>query len=208
MNESNSGRLYSSPHKELLRDYTKFTENEYSAIFEKIIFPAAEKHGVAKENIICEDLGYVTDNVKKVIEKLGLTGLSLTQFGYSGADAPARNVIMLGAHDNKSYIEFTNELFAKASILGEGRDRFIYKTHILGSDTVNPKEDVHQYREDIRRDKTKFLAASFAELFTSPAKKVQIFFTDFFGMDKTYNVPGAKKDCWTLRLESDYEKLY
>lgn len=52
------------------------------------------------------------------------------------------------------------------------------------------------------------MAASFAELFTSPAKKVQLFFTDFFGIGKTYNVPGSKKDCWTLRLDSDFEKLY
>ena len=50
--------------------------------------------------------------------------------------------------------------------------------------------------------------ASFAELFTSKARKVQIFFTDFFGIGKTYNVPGSKKDCWTLRLTPDYENLY
>ena len=37
---------------------------------------------------------------------------------------------------------------------------------------------------------------------------MQIFFTDFFGIGKTYNVPGTKKDCWTLRLTPDYEDLY
>ena len=84
----------------------------------------------------------------------------------------------------------------------------MYKTHILGSDTVIPDKDINLYREEIRNDKKKFMTASFAELFTSPAKKVQIFFTDFFGIGKTYNVPGAKKDCWTLRLNSDYEELY
>ena len=45
-------------------------------------------------------------------------------------------------------------------------------------------------------------------LFTSKAKKVQIFFTDFFGIGKTYNVPGSKNDCWTLRLTPDYENFY
>ena len=84
----------------------------------------------------------------------------------------------------------------------------MHKTHILGSDTVIPGKDVNQYREEIRRDKKTFMAASVAELFTSPAKKIQIFFTDFFGIGKTYNTPGAKKDCWTLRLQSNYEDLY
>ena len=208
MTPKNSGRIYSSPNIQIFKDYCKYTDAEYNAIFEKIIFPAAEKFGIRRNDIICEDLGDQTPPVKRAIEKLGLTGLSVTQFGYSGVDAPERNVIMLGSHDNQSYIEYTDNLFARASSLGEGRDRFMYKTHILGSDTVVPGKDVNQYREEIRKDKKKFMTASFAELFTSPAKKVQIFFTDFFGIGKTYNVPGTKKDCWTLRLDSNFEDLY
>jgi 4-alpha-glucanotransferase len=208
MTSTNSGRIYSSPNIQIFKDYCKYTDSEYNAIFEKIIFPAAEKYGIKRNDIICEDLGDQTLPVKRAIEKLNLTGLSVTQFGYSGVDAPERNVIMLGSHDNQSYIEYTDNLFARASSLGEGRDRFMYKTHILGSDTVTPEKDINLYREEIRKDKKKFMTASFAELFTSPAKKVQIFFTDFFGIGKTYNVPGTKKDCWTLRLNSNFEDLY
>ena len=207
MTEKNSGRLYSSPDHPLLRQYARTSEEEYSAILEKIVFPAAEKYGITKDKIICEDLGYVTDHVKNVIEKLGLTGLSVTQFGCSGVDAPARNVIMPGSHDNKSFIEYTDEFFRNGST-DQGRDYFMFKTHILGSDTVTPDKDVDAYREEIRSDKKKFLTASFTELFTSPAKKVQVFFTDFFGIGKTYNVPGTKKDCWTLRIPSEFERLY
>ena len=202
MNETNSGRIYSSPDKDIFREYTKKTEEEYLGIFTKIIFPVAEKYGISRDKIICEDLGHLTDPVKNAIYKLNLTGMSLTQFGYSGYDAPARNVIMLGGHDNKSYIEYTNDFFENKN------EYFYYKTHILGSDTVRPEKNVDEYREEIRNDKNKFIAAGVAELFTSPAKKVQVFFTDFFGIGKTYNVPGSKKDCWTLRLNSEYEKLY
>ena len=202
MNENNSGRIYSSPDVDMFREYSKKTEDEYLGIFTKIIFPTAEKYGITKDKIICEDLGHLTDPVKNAIYKLNLTGMSLTQFGYSGFDAPARNVIMLGGHDNKSYIEYTDDFFKNKD------EYFMYKTHILGSDTVIPEENVDKYREDIRTYKTKFMAASFAELFTSPAKKIQIFFTDFFGIGKTYNVPGSKKDCWTLRLNNDFENLY
>lgn len=208
MLDESSGRLYSSPLHSKFGQYAKYTEDEFAAIFEKIIFPAAKKFGITKDNIICEDLGYVTDNVKRVINRLGLTGMSLTQYGYSGADAPPRNVIMLGGHDNMSYIEFTDNLFERASCLGEGRDRFIYKTHILAADTNIPGKDENQYREELRGDKKKFMSGSFAELFTSPAKKVQIFFTDFLGIGKTYNVPGAKEGCWELRAPENYEDLY
>lgn len=208
MTDFNSGRLYSSPHIDILKNYTKFTEAEFTAIFDKIIFPAAEKFGVSRDSIICEDLGFVTENVKKVIQKLNLTGMSLTQFGYSGYDAPARNMIMLGGHDNKSYIEYTDELFANASSLEKGREKFIFKTHILGSDTNIPNEDVNVYRENMRKDKSKFIAASFAELFTSAAQKVQIFFTDFFGIGETYNIPGTKEGCWELRVPENFEDLY
>ena len=54
----------------------------------------------------------------------------------------------------------------------------------------------------------KFSSSSFAELFTSPAKKVQLFFTTFFGMNETYNIPGTTKDCWTLRIPEKFEDLY
>lgn len=208
MTASNSGRLYSSPYKEDFEPYTKRNIDEYAAIMEKIVFPAAEKYGIGRDAVICEDLGDVTAPVRDVIERLQLTGITLTQFGYSGADAPARNVIMPGSHDNKSFIEYADELFANASYSKHGAEHFIYKTHVLGSDTVVPDENVDKYRFELRSDKLKFLAASFAELFTSPAKKVQIFFTDFFGIPKTYNTPGQKKDCWTLRLGSGFEKLY
>ena len=208
MTDENSGRLHSSPHRPFLSKYSKFKDSDFTNIFEKIIFPAAAKYGVSKSDIICEDLGELTPPARMVIEKLGLTGMSVVQYGYSGADAPARNVIMLGSHDNKSYIEFTKDLYEGAKILGWRRDHFMHKTHILGSDTAVPGEDVQQHREYIRRKETNFLAASFAELFTSKAKKVQIFFTDFFGIGKTYNVPGGKQGCWELRLPENWESLY
>ncbi len=208
MTSENSGRLCTSPHMELFKNYGRYTESDFTAIFEKIIFPVAKKCGVPKSNIICEDIGNQTEPVKNVIKKLGLTCLTLTQYGQTGYDSPPNNVIMLGAHDNMSYIEYTDMLFNRASYNGNGLGEFNYKTHILGSDTVTPGKDVNLYREEIRSSKQNFMAASFAELFTAKAKKVQIFFTDFFGIGKTYNIPGTKKDCWTLRLNSNYEDLY
>ena len=69
-------------------------------------------------------------------------------------------------------------------------------------------KEIKEYRESIRKDKRSFVAASFAELFTSPAKRVQIFFTDFFGIAKTYNRPGTSTGNWSLRLGENFEEDY
>ena len=207
MNWNNSGRLYSSPHVSMLKKYSKNSIEDYSALFDKIILPAASKYGLTQDDILCEDLGDKTYPVQKVMEKFKLTGLWLTQFGYNGADAPKNSVIMMGAHDNQSFLEYTDSFFYN-SAWGQGRDNFMRKTHTLAADTMTFEKDENDYREKLRSDKKEFLKASFAELFTSPAKKVQVFFTDFFGINKTYNVPGSKKDCWTLRLPSNWEELY
>ena len=54
----------------------------------------------------------------------------------------------------------------------------------------------------------KFISASFTELFASPARRVQIFFTDLFGIPKTYNRPGTTGDNWSLRLGENFENDY
>lgn len=208
MTFENSGRLYSSPHNKNFESYAKYSIEEYAALLEKIVFPAALKYGISKDSIICEDLGEVTSPTRAVLNKLGLPCISVTQFGANGYDAPENNVIMPGSHDNKSYIEYTNDFFANANNSEGCYNYFMHKTHTLASDTSIPGQDENMYREKLRNNKKNFLSASFAELFTSPAKKIQLFFTDFFGIGKTYNVPGTKKDCWTLRLNENFEKLY
>ena len=208
MNDLNSGRLYSSPEKPLFSKYTRYDEKDYFSMFEKIIFPAAEKMGVNKSDIIAEDLGELTSHVVNVIKKLGLPGLSIVQFGANGLSSPEKNVIMLGSHDNKSFIEYTDDFFNNHSDLNGNRDYFMYKTHILAADTVPYDKDENAYREEIRYDKSKFILASFVDMFVGNAKRIQIFFTDLFGIGETYNVPGTKKDCWTLRIPDNFEKVY
>lgn len=201
MNENNSGRLYSSPNHPVLSKYTKYSEDQYAEILEKIVFPAAEKYGLSKDDIICEDLGTLTDPVKNIMNSRNLTGIAVTQYDYRGKDVPEKNVIMPGSHDNESYIEYTDNIFNDRSHLEE-------KAHKLGEDTIIQGEDWNNYVGEICSNKTKFTAASFAELFTSPAKKIQLFFTTFFGIGKTYNKPGTTEDCWTLRVPENYDNMY
>ena len=206
MTSANSGRIYSL----FSGRYQKKNDEEYAALFNKIIIPAAEKYGLKKSSIICEDLGDKTKPVKNVMKRLDLSGISITQFDDRGAKAPEKNVIMIGSHDNNSFIEFINDLFNFKNDAAK-EARFMKKTKFLAEDTA-PKgateEEKKQYIKELRTDKKKFLAAGFAELFASPAKRIQIFFSDFWGLGKTYNRPGTTRGNWALRLGEDFEADY
>lgn len=203
MNSKNSGRLFSEPMHEVFGQYAKSTYAEHAEIIEKIVIPAAAKFGLTKDDIICEDLGTVTEPVRHVMNKLGLSGIAITQYDYRGKDTPEKNIIMPGSHDNESMVQYTDKMFS----YGERR-HLEEKTQKLADDTIVPGENWGNYRYQMMNDKKKFLSASFAELFTSPAKKVQLFFTTFFGMNRTYNQPGTTEGCWTLRIPENYEDMY
>ena len=206
MTNANSGRIYSL----FTGQYQKKTDEDYAALLSKIIIPAAEKFGLNKSAIICEDLGDKTRPTKRVMNMLNLSGASVTQFDHRGANAPAENVIMAGSHDNASFIEFVEDLF-NFNGNKDKKARFLRKTRHLTEDTAPQgatNEDKKKYLKELRTDKLKFIAASFAELFTSPAKRVQFFFADFWGLGKTYNRPGTTQGNWALRLGEDFENDY
>ena len=228
MTAQNSGRIYS-----VAGEFKKKPE-EYSNIMEKIILQSAKEHGMDKKDIICEDLGEKTEPTQMVMDKLGLSGISVTQFDYRGKDTPHRNTIMIGSHDNESFLEYTDKLFDKVSGMNineksafgkfiiavknklniksnEDLVHFMRKTKLLAEDTAPrdaSKEEIREYKKQIRTDKNKFISAGFAELFTSPARRVQIFFADFWGLGKTYNRPGTSSGNWELRIPSDFEQSY
>jgi 4-alpha-glucanotransferase len=199
MTAQNSGRLFSDPKYRKLPD-------EYSNILEKIVLPAARKYGLDKSALICEDLGEVTRPTEETMKKLDLSGIAVTQFDYRGADTPARNVIMIGSHDNQSFLEFVENFFKNTK-----SKHFYDKTRMLAEDTAPKdasKNAIKHLEHEIRTDKKKFIASSFAELFTSPARRVQIFFADFWGIPRTYNRPGTTEGNWTLRIGENFEKDY
>lgn len=203
MTPQNSGRLYSSPNHPILGKYARKNDEEYSVILDKIVFPAAEKYGLSKEDIICEDLGEITQPVRNVMNRLNLSGIAITEYDYRGREQGQNKVIMLGSHDNSSFIEYVDRMFTH----NENNHRS-NKASYLSEDTAAAGENRGQYQYQIFSDKKKFMLASFTELFTSPAKRVQLFFTDFFGIGETYNKPGSEKDCWALRMPENFEDVY
>src|SRR5574344_775943 len=117
--DASAGRLYSSPDNPELKEYAKSTTKQYADIIEKIVIPAAQRAGVKSDAIICEDLGSVTEPVKNVMKELKLRGIAVTEFSDAskecsvrGKNVPQNKVIMLGSHDNPSFIEYTDGLFS------------------------------------------------------------------------------------------------
>lgn len=208
---SSAGRLFSSPNNPELAKYAKNTTEEYAQIIEKIVIPAAKKAGLAAENIICEDLGTVTEPTTRVINDLNLRGIAVTQYAsgtetdsFRGKNVPAKNLIMIGSHDNISFIEHTKELFDKNEV---GKFSELLSRDIL-PETVS-FEEIMALKGKIESNPETYMAAKFTELFTSPAKKVQVFFTDLLGIGETYNKPGTSGgENWSLRMPTNFEKNY
>lgn len=227
-----AGRLYSSPnHPELSKysiisnddtdpnfkpDEEKWVKNLsdeqiklYGRMIEKIVIQSAIEAGLDKSAIVAEDLGTLTNPVVKVMEKYGLAGMKLVQFVIATEpDHPYRckNIVpnswaMTGTHDNRPI-----RLWAKDMINTEADTPHVNN---LMADLYSEFDGQDMIRHKLYTD-DKFLAFSkLVEVFASKAENIQIFFTDFFGLQETYNVPGTSGDKnWSLRIPDNFEEVY
>ena len=236
--EEGAGRLYSSPtHPELSKysvareeninktpiegkfvtpDDEKWIDNLddkqvtlYGRMIEKIVIAAAQEAGLNKDSIIAEDLGTLTYPVKKVMEKYALQGMKLVQFVVpEEEDHPYRckNIVpnswaMVGTHDNEPI-----RMWASKLINTEKANPYIKNLiEDLCFEFGNKDEIWHRMYSD---DKF-FGFMKIVECFASKAENIQIFFTDFFGINEIYNTPGTSGDPnWTLRLDNNFIDFY
>lgn len=236
--EEGAGRLYSSPnHPELAKysiakeeninktpiegkfatpDDEKWIDNLsdeqislYGRMIEKIVIASALDAGLTKDSIIAEDLGTLTYPVVQVMKKYGLQGMKLVQFvvpteyshPYRCRNITPNSWVMVGTHDNEPI-----RMWASKMVNTEEANPYIKNLiEDLCSEFGNQDEVWHKMYTD-----EKYLAfMKLVECFASKAENVQIFFTDFFGINEVYNVPGTSGDPnWTLRLNDNFEEFY
>ena len=230
--EEGAGRLYSSPQHQELKKYSIATlddiDNEfkpdeekwikqlsdeqiksYGAMIEKIVIAAANECGLNKDAIVAEDLGTLTYPVEQVMKKYGLQGMKLVQFVVAEEeDHPYRckNIVpnswaMVGTHDNEPIRMWASKMV--------NTDKMHPHVRNLMEDLYSEFDGQDMIRHKLYTDE-KFLAFSkLVEIFASKAQNLQIFFTDFFGINEVYNVPGTSGDPnWTLRLPDNFEEFY
>ena len=236
--EEGAGRLYSSPNHPELKKYSiakpeninktpyngkfvtpddeKWIDNLtdeqitlYGRMIEHIVIAAANEAGLGKEAIIAEDLGTLTYPVVQVMKKYALQGMKLVQFVV--AEEPnhpyrCRNITpnswtMVGTHDNEPI-----RMWASKLVNTEEANPYIKNLiEDLCSEFGNKDEIWHR----MYTDEKFFGFMKLVECFASQSQNIQIFFTDFFGINEVYNTPGTSGDPnWTLRLPSDFENLY
>lgn len=227
-----AGRLYSSPNHPELSKYSiisvddtdpeykpdeenwvkQLTDEQiklYGAMIEKIVIQSAKEAGLDKSAIVAEDLGTLTYPVVQVMKKYDLAGMKLVQFvipteedhPYRCKNITANSWTMTGTHDNRPI-----RLWAKDMINTEADTPHVNN---LMEDLYKEVEGQDMIRHKLYTD-DKFLAFSkLVEIFASKAENIQIFFTDFFGIQETYNVPGTSGDKnWSLRLPDNFEEVY
>ena len=231
MCEEGAGRLYSSPEHPELKKYAIAKEEDldltleadkekrvkslsdkqialYGRLIEKIVIAAAKECGLDKNAIVCEDLGTLTNPVDAVMKKYELQGMRLTQFVVpEKPDHPYRckNITenvwnMVGTHDNNPI-----ETWAESMI--NTHEGYLHAKNLvedLFAEADNKDDIIVRMTTD--KDYLKFV--KLVEIFASKAKNVQIFFTDFFQINETYNTPGTSGDQnWSLRLPNNFKDM-
>lgn len=231
MPECGAGRLYSSPEHSVLGKYAiakiedldmsmtadkekrvKNLSDEqiklYGRLIEKIVIAAAEEEGLTKDAIVCEDLGTLTNPVAAVMKKYELLGMRLTQFTvptepedpYRCKNISTNCWAMIGTHDNQPVINWAKSLI-------NTHEGYLHVKNLV-EDLFAEETDKDSIIVKMTNDAEFLRETKLVELFACDAENIQIFFTDYFQMDETYNTPGTSGDKnWSLRLPDNFENM-
>ena len=231
MCEDGAGRLYSSPEHPELKKYAIATEDDldwtleadkekrvktlsdkqielYGRLIEKIVIGAAKECGLDKNAIVCEDLGTLTNPVDAVMKKYGLQGMRLTQFVLpEKPEHPYRckNITenvwnMVGTHDNNPIAKWAESMI-------NTHEGYLHAKNLV-EDLFADADNKDDIIVRMTQDKEFLTFVKLVEIFASKARNVQIFFTDFFKINETYNTPGTSGDQnWSLRLPNNYKDM-
>ena len=179
-------------------------EGNYVQIIPKIVLPALKEHGVSKDSPIWENLGASVYWFDKVFyEENNLPGITQLEW-MRGEDCRNNgNTALVGSHDSDP----AQIMVKKDWIRNSQSWNPMYLAGFLNSNPARAKQR-DEYCDKIANDDLERVRAKFAELFLT-SNKLQVSFTDFFGIDKTYNQGGSENDTnWKLRLNNDYQNTY
>lgn len=106
---------YSIPYGDLTAEFGHWEKGPGISVFQTM------KKTLGKKEVIAEDLGFVTDTVKKLVEKSGFPGMKIVQFAFDSREAgnympyyyPANCVVYTGTHDNDTLMGWYDTLDKK-----------------------------------------------------------------------------------------------
>ena len=150
---------------------------------------SALKESVKEDNIVAEDLGFITPSVKKLLSDTGYAGIKVLQFAFDSRDGgngneylphnyPKNCVAYTGTHDNQTLLSWL--------------------------DTITEKElrNVRNYLCDFYTPKEKLNMPLIASIMMSKARVCIVPIQDYMGLsDKArINTPGAAFGNWNFQL--------
>jgi len=181
--------------------------HNYSRILEEIIEPALKAKGVNIEDVVFETLGDQTKTFKEIyFDKLHLPELVDLRW-QKGENIPKNAWASITTHDNEP---FANVVQAKSDesvdYFKANKKGFMDPNYLIG--TLHPEKTNEQRAKlinDLNWDSRLRNNLKYEELFRF-GEKIEVFFSDFFGLSKTYNRSGVSHpDNWKLRLPNNYQ---
>lgn len=177
-------------------------DGSYKLILEKIVIPVMEKNGLNPKEAVWEALGTDTEVFKQKYQELKLPGITQTSW-MKGQEAPDDNWSLVVSHD----FEPAAQMAQNSNYINSPAWSPEYLAGYLNPD---PQDTIkrEEVREKIINSPVERLKLKFTALLRS-TKNIQFMFTDFFGINHTYNRGGkVHEDNWKLRLNNNFEDMY
>jgi 4-alpha-glucanotransferase len=171
--------------------------DRYAVFFDAMI-ASAKHHGRDSSAIVCEVLSTLPRPLAAVLARHGLGRFRVVQKANLGDPTdvyrPENARIMAGNHDTPPIWSVV-----RARATTDLRDR--WAAHLGARLDLDPCQ--------LLARPGALVHAVFAEMLASQAENVSVFFTDLFGFEDSYNVPGTiSDDNWSLRLGPNFERDY
>ncbi|MGE0160735.1 MAG: 4-alpha-glucanotransferase [Gemmatimonadales bacterium] len=180
----------------------------YAVLFD-VLMTAAHQAGRRREDVACEVLSTMPFPLAQVLARHALGRFRVTQKldlddgadVYRPENAAPEDWIMVGTHDTPTIWRLA-ETWRRDGRAGAHARRL--------AERLEPVEGERSaLAEALARDPDRLAEAFLAELFTTRARHVMIFFADVFGLRETYNAPGTvSEENWSLRLPSSWRRDY
>ena len=179
-------------------------DGNFKQVLSKIVLPTFKEFGVDKNEAVWEDLGSTTPAFDWVYHNQeNLPGITQTLWSRAEHAPRKENWSLVVSHD----FEPASEMVQKDWVRNSDAWNVDYLSGYLNPDPATSQRR-NDYKNEIINSKQSRVDSKFTELFRG-TKNLQIMFSDFLGINKTYNVGGQdNKDNWKLRVDNDFEDDY
>jgi len=198
-----------------VRELDEGQVDRYAELFDLVIACAAAR-GRETADVVCEVLSTQPYPLERVLARHGLGRFRVTQKAkpddprdvYRSDNARPRDWIMLGNHDTEPIWRVVQR-WRERDRGGAGVVWSWARYLAARLAPARPDSARAAFARRLVEDDRRLIEALFADLFASEAENVFVFFSDLFGYDDVYNVPGVvNDDNWTLRVRPSWRQEY